>query len=827
MQPSHQQLLAEIADSIVEYVEPLYSNCFEAMNEQLFGLAEKAKNNKVQSEIFDGMREIRSNRDQLEEGFISALKSSWSQSPNGQYEEPKPLTILIHENTKGELSLIDDQELDKKIAYGTIIQKANDINFNSLFELNQRLSILNSGYKFDDHSNPYGPARLSQAFADSSDHLELPLTHKKLLLKAFGTAVLDELEEIYSQCNQKLIDAGILPDLKYDIKKANPGSALPAAANESAEQAIEDSAEQATSAPVGNISPSGPGPANYSVQQGSSAPELYHSIQEIMASRPAAAHSWQNQPAEIPGEPIQSAPPAPQINNEPLPGSMPANAPVNTFASGAPAFLQSQPATGASSSASAPAVTYYNNSQLVNVISSMQQQQLPEQLVFDPNLIEETKKQLVSGLRNSDDASEDQEISGLDADTIDLIGMLFEFMLNDQDLCPSVKALLSHLHTPFLKVALLDKDFFTQHNHPARQLLNAMAKAGARWVEENDQERGVFPKMKSVVDRVLLEFEINLELFTELHEDFSQYIAQMEKRAEIAEKRASESIKGKEKLRIARDQAIKEINLRSRNQSVPDFVDQFLRQCWLDILVFTLLRKGEQHPLWNEQKTLIEQLIWSTTPKHSEQEQKQVRDKIQDISEIIARGFEQLGGYPGNSKELLRKIASLQDELLSAPPAPAPAPKKDIETAATEPADADPATPTTPVAKTSTAAASTKPENDSVEKPPAKKAPKKFSPELLEAIKELREIPFGTWFEFTTNSQGDTIRGKLSWYSPATSRYMFVNMQGKQIAVRSMLSLANSMRLGDAVVIQDKKKPLVDRAMFAVYELLKVNKPAA
>ena len=86
---------------------------------------------------------------------------------------------------------------------------------------------------------------------------------------------------------------------------------------------------------------------------------------------------------------------------------------------------------------------------------------------------------------------------------------------------------------------------------------------------------------------------------------------------------------------------------------------------------------------------------------------------------------------------------------------------------------------------------------------------------------------FRSWFEFTTNAQGDTIKGKLSWYSPATSRYMFVNTQGKQIAVRSMLSLANSMRLGDAVVMRKKQKPLVDRAMLAVYELLKVNKTVA
>ncbi|MBL4584414.1 MAG: DUF1631 domain-containing protein [Pseudomonadales bacterium] len=841
MQPNHPTLLKEIASKVAEHIEPLYSNCFEGVNDELFALAEKATNNKIQSEVFDGMREIRSRRQSLEDNFFEAIESTVDNFFASEKLEQPTLDILVPENATGELSLVDLKDLDERIAYGSAVQKANGLYFNALFEFNQRLAILNNGYKIDDHSNPFGPARLTQIFANINKALDISQMHRNLLLKTFSTYVLEELEELYAQCNSLLIEAGILPDLKYDVRK-QPQSAPEQTTPEQQqpevapiEPPVQDPAAQAPSTqaqPGASQRPfeTNASPASYSVQHGDSAPELYHSIQEILSSR-SADSSWSLQPNQsqqkpVGGEakPVANEAPAQSVGQRNF--SQPdGTIPVNVFASGSPSFAQNPIATDNPSAATGAPAQYYNNTQLVNVISSMQQQRLPDQLVFDANHIEETKQQFIQQLSASADPANPQEINGLDADTIDLIGMLFEFMLNDQDLCPSVKALLSHLHTPFLKVALLDKDFFTQHNHPARQLLNSMAKAGARWIEENDKDHGAFPKMKAVVDRILLEFDINLELFSELNHDFNQYIEQLQKRSDIAEKRASESIKGKEKLRLARDQAIREINQRSQNRSIPESVDQFLRQCWLDILVFTLLRKGEKHPLWEEQKTLIEQLIWSTTPKSTQKELQQVRNKVVDISQIIARGFEQLGGYPGNSKDLLRKIAVLQNELIDNPPTQQPEPISVVPTAKKEK--------TAVSSKTTTAESVAGPSAESSTTAKAKaaittKAPtKKFSPELLEAIKQLRAIPFGTWFQFTTNAQGDTIKGKLSWYSPATSRYMFVNARGKQIAVRSMLSLANSMRLGDAVVLQDKKKPLVDRAMLAVYELIKVPKPIA
>ena len=42
---------------------------------------------------------------------------------------------------------------------------------------------------------------------------------------------------------------------------------------------------------------------------------------------------------------------------------------------------------------------------------------------------------------------------------IELVGMMFEYMLNDDEIPNVAKAELSRLHTPYLKVAIIDKPF--------------------------------------------------------------------------------------------------------------------------------------------------------------------------------------------------------------------------------------------------------------------------------------------------------------------------------------------------------------------------------
>src|SRR5690606_12041349 len=145
-----------------------------------------------------------------------------------------------------------------------------------------------------------------------------------------------------------------------------------------------------------------------------------------------------------------------------------------------------------------------------------------------------------------------RRVAGADADIIDLVGMLFEFVLQDEQLPNAVKALLSRLHTPFLKVAIIDRQLFTEKRHPGRRLLDAMAEAGTRWVAEEDLTRGIFPCMRAMVERILRDFTDDLGLFDELLDEFNSHLREVEQKAQAIERRSVEAADGQARLHNAR-----------------------------------------------------------------------------------------------------------------------------------------------------------------------------------------------------------------------------------------------------------------------------------
>ena len=88
-------------------------------------------------------------------------------------------------------------------------------------------------------------------------------------------------------------------------------------------------------------------------------------------------------------------------------------------------------------------------------------------------------------------------LGNMDEDVIDMVSMLFDFILDDRNLPDAMKALLSRLQIPMIKLAIVDRAFFGKKNHPARRLLNNLAKAGTGWIDDGDRS----PKSLSAVSR--------------------------------------------------------------------------------------------------------------------------------------------------------------------------------------------------------------------------------------------------------------------------------------------------------------------------------------
>jgi len=255
---------------------------------------------------------------------------------------------------------------------------------------------------------------------------------------------------------------------------------------------------------------------------------------------------------------------------------------------------------------------YYSQGDIVSALSLYQKQHLKhldEQLAC--NVIDFRKllnKQLAR-------ANTPADYSDLDSDVINLVAMLFEFILDDRQLQPTMKALISRLQIPILKVAIMDRTFFNRGGHPARKLLNEIAFAAIGWNEKKDGKRDrLKEKIESIVQTVLTEFDQDLELFASLLEDFSSFMDLEQRRGLLVEQRTKDSERGKAANELAK-QAVQTLFEKSmQDKQVPDCVVELLQEGWSRLMVLQYLKDGESSSGWKQSSELVDDLIWTVCP---------------------------------------------------------------------------------------------------------------------------------------------------------------------------------------------------------------------
>lgn len=380
------------------------------------------------------------------------------------------------------------------------------------------------------------------------------------------------------------------------------------------------------------------------------------------------------------------------------------------------------------------------------------------------------------------------EVEKGDMQTIDLVGMLFEYMLNDENLPDRVKALLSYLHTPFLKIAFIDPGFFEKSDHPARLLLNSLAEAGSRWVgNDGTQQYDIYEKIKYVVDRILKEFDNDVKIITTLLLEFNSYTKNIIRRQELMEKRATEKAQGEEKLREVKLRVNDEIRKRTHNRELPSALLLFLLQPWSDYLSFALLRYGDQSEKWTKALALVDDVLWCIRPKTKDEDKTRQVEMHETIISNIKAGFDTIGFDQTKGKKLIDAVTSLMKLAMQskkAEPAPAPMRHKLEQIAAEK--------------------AGTRPANDDV-----------ATPEEAQVVEKLKVIEFGTWFEFEGGR-----RLKIAWYNARTSHYMLVDQMGKRVDMMSGLEMARQMIRGTAKIISGSSKPFFERALENIFQKL-------
>ena len=441
---------------------------------------------------------------------------------------------------------------------------------------------------------------------------------------------------------------------------------------------------------------------------------------------------------------------------------------------------------------------------LVALLSRIQELQPNASLKDDASSpsVGEVRGSIRESLRSDDETVE--AVKQVDEDVINLVSMLFDFILDDDDLPTAMKALIGRLQIPLLKVAILDKSFFNAETHSARRLLNVLAKAGIGWSSRDPGGDALYAKIEEVVFRILNEFIDELSLFDELVEEFEEFYEQQQRREETVDRRTRETEEGKARAELARAMVQQTLNRRVTGRQLPLVVVKLLQDAWRNVLYMNCLKEGTESEAWKQSVKVVDALIWSVQPQAGAEWQNRLKDVAPKLANSIKKGLALVNYDQLATETMLRELMQVHMGMLKGEDTHMVSVLDSSTANASAPGQVD-------VKDVSTADAMVvesvvMPETPSIEIE-VSELPSDDKHVLL-----VSNLNVGSWVEFIEPDQLD--RHKLVARIRSIDKLIFANRRGIKVSEMTGSKLAMDMSIGRARLVEGAE--FIDRALESV-----------
>jgi hypothetical protein len=737
-------------------LKALFRTMFEHADDLLFDMVDQGAAGTSQEEYVDGMRDIRLKRETMEETFSQEMRVAFSAFVNGR-EYDLGVGAVSSAGSEPSLSLVGNDELEESLALDTMASKAQERYAEALARLAERFAHVRGDAELDEEDLPFSPRIIVNALLRASATLKVALKVRLIFYKLFDRHVLTGLADLYDQLDDRLTDAGVPAGSKPKPVVRRPQSDSPQGPQSLGEGEEEAGGGEAAGAETA-YAPPGAVVAEPIIDP-QEAQKLFDALRRLlgMGGAPAAGGGYAP-PAAGGGYAPRSKPLVQALSN------LQGNVPEITRGGGG------QPVAGS---------------------------------VINPMVMEQ--------IARTEEVTGRQVLQQGDEDIIDVVGMLFDFILSDRNLSSQVKVVLARLQIPLVKVAILDKSFFTKKQHPARRLLNELAQAGIGLGDNAARQDAVKAEIERVVDRVLNNFEENVGIFDELLDEFRGFVTGLNQRSQAVEERQAKTLEGRERLELGKTQVERDVALRIERRALPPGLRTFLDEKWRHHLLITYLKVGAGGSEYKDGLHLMDKLIWTMEPKHTPSERQEVVNSLRPLLTSLRDALIETFMDPDVHKEPFFK--QLQDYQFQALRGQDPAHEERSARAARGEVDE-------PLPQGMGAA-----EGAEFEIPDEVLTEVGHAEEDADAdeyAQQAKDIPEGTWLEYT-QPDAEKQRVKLSWRSPMTARCLFVNSRGLKELELSAAEFADHLRRGELAPLTGT--PLVDRALGALVKGIKKGLP--
>ena len=801
--PADTRILDRCRDIAVGSLSGALKGMLDRLTDEFFAHAEKALQLDTQHLYLEAMTIARDKRAMIEDGFRLHFIRGFNDAVRSDSGHQKKSSF----DEESDFGLVTPDDLEESIARQEMAAKVKGNCRDELFALDKRMGALLHDEELVRHHNPLGAEVLANAFMACCGETEASLKARLLFVTMWDKHMQNGVLSMYHEINQYLVEKNILPKIKREIKRQGMSNAahIAAAAAQAAVQAM-----------------------GFEDDEG----EVFQTMQHLFSA--AAARGT------LPGM-----------------GGMPGMMSGSYAAPGTPGMAWSNAVMGKAG------VSVAHNPMVVTQLTQLQHGDaavLGTGMPIDASALVAGNVSILRELKNSDLAA---SLGSLDAMTIDIVAMLFDFIFEDKQVPDTIKALIGRLQIPVLKAAMLDQSFFSKKSHPTRRLLNALAEAATGWGDVISHESPLYQKVNAIVLRVNEEFEDNLAVFEGALDEFERFMEEQDHTSDALVEVSIDMIEAREREQIkeedAQQAAESAVRARAADIEVPDTVRLFLCQEWIKPLCAAYLTGGSEGHAWIEAVGLMDDLIWSVRPKLTRESRQYMVKTLPSLLRRLQQGMTKAEITQSARDQFMSQLVHCHAAAVKAGFQPAVEPQAVPEEAwkagvrarhASSQEQAKESAVVLPFVRPESAKDKgdvkleiiRAPANDSrleveeitigsigwIEQEELDAQSDALMPlDLLQendvvdesAAKHLvAELKPGTWVEFRHAGE-EKMQAKLKWISPLKSAYLFTDRQGKRAATMPLEKLEAAFRIGSARIIDDL--PLLDRAVDNVLEALK------
>jgi hypothetical protein len=220
---------------------------------------------------------------------------------------------------------------------------------------------------------------------------------------------------------------------------------------------------------------------------------------------------------------------------------------------------------------------------------------------------EAIKQAVMSAIAKTSGGAVTKRINQIAEKTIDFIELIFDAIVDDENISDTIKALLLRLQIPIIKASMSDQEFFIYDDHPARELLDSIADVGVGITEHTDE---TYKYLDKIVTDILGENELTTQTFQDSLDKLTNYVKEKEEEIRKIEEEEQQQVLRK----YARGTVLKSLRAITTGKTLPEATHPLILKRWPTLMFNHYLKKGKENDEWVNIVLTLRHIVDSVQP---------------------------------------------------------------------------------------------------------------------------------------------------------------------------------------------------------------------